>query len=98
MLKTTEPVFVMTQKELDAIQAGREGGDAFALRIALKAIQLYAEMHPRPSHVTQVQAAQMLRVSRPTVRKLIGAGAMSLNECGLIPIIEVDRVLLGKAA
>lgn len=27
--------------------------------IALKAVQLYAEMHPRPPHVTQAQAAEM---------------------------------------
>lgn len=30
--------------------------------IALKAVQLYAEMHPRPPHVTQAQAAEMLMV------------------------------------
>lgn len=66
--------------------------------IVIETVRTYTETHPRPSHVTQVQAAQMLRVSRPTVRKLIGSGAMSLNKCGLIPITDVDRVLLGEAA
>lgn len=29
------------------------------LEIAIKAVQLYAETHPRPSHVTQTQAAEI---------------------------------------
>jgi hypothetical protein len=61
--------------------------------IALKAIDLYATMHPRPAHVTQAQAAQMLRLSVPTVRKLVRSGALRLNKCGLVPITEIDKVL-----
>jgi Tfp pilus assembly pilus retraction ATPase PilT len=41
------------------------------LDIAIKAVEIYASTHPRPPHVTQRQAAQMLSVSEPTVRKLI---------------------------
>lgn len=51
--------------------------------IALKAVQLYAEMHPRPPHVTQAQAAEMLHRSEPTVRKLIRSGIIRLNAAGL---------------
>ncbi len=31
-----------------------------ALNIAVKAVQIYAEKHPRPHQITQVQAASML--------------------------------------
>ena len=64
-----------------------------ALDIALKAVRLYAETHPRPSQVTQLQAAEMLGLSRHTVAKLIRAGELKLNRCGLISISEIDRVL-----
>lgn len=63
------------------------------LETAIKAIQLYAEMRPRPSQVTQTQAAEMLGVSRPTISKMIRNGVLSLNKCGLIPITEIDRAL-----
>ena len=39
------------------------------LQIALAAVRLYAETHPRPTQVTQTQAAQMLGLSRITVGK-----------------------------
>lgn len=65
--------------------------------IALKAVQLYAEMHPRPPHVTQAQAAEMLHRSEPTVRKLIRSGIIRLNAAGLIPVSEIDRVLAARA-
>lgn len=63
------------------------------LNIAAQAVKLYAETHPRPPHVTQAQAAEMLRVSRNTMSKIVKAGVIRLNSCGLIPITEVDRVL-----
>lgn len=65
--------------------------EAAALRIAFEAVRLYAETHPRPTHVTQLQAAEMLGLSRDTVRKLIRHGTLALNDCGLIPIEQVDR-------
>jgi len=68
------------------------------LQVAMKAIQLYAETHPRPTHVTQVQAAQMLDLSRDTVRKLLRSGAMALNDCGMIPIEEVDSARSARKA
>lgn len=68
------------------------------IEIALKAVQLYAEMHPRPPHVTQTQAADMIGMSRETIRKMIRQGRISTNEAGMIPISEIDRVLAPKAA
>jgi hypothetical protein len=45
-------------------------------------------------HLGKIQgAAQMLSVSEPTVRKLIRAGKIRLNQCGLVPITEIDRAL-----
>lgn len=69
-----------------------------SVEIAIKAVQIYAESHPRPSCVTQVQAAEMLGVSRETTRKLIRQGKLRLNGIGMIPIVEVDRILEAKAA
>lgn len=60
------------------------------LQIAAAAVRLYAETHPRPTQVTQTQAAQMLGLSRITVSKLLRSGVLSLNACGLIPIEIVD--------
>lgn len=63
------------------------------IELAAKAVQLYAETHPRPPHVTQSQAAEMIGVSRPTVSRLVKSGSLRLNRCGLIPIGEIDRAL-----
>jgi predicted XRE-type DNA-binding protein len=68
------------------------------VQIAATAVRLYAESHPRPPHVTQSQAAEMLHVSRPTVSRMVRAGTLKLNGCGLIPISEIDRVLAARAA
>ena len=38
-----------------------------ALFAAAAAVRLYAESHPRPPHVTQSQAGEMLRLSPPAV-------------------------------
>lgn len=64
-----------------------------ALAIALEAVKLYAETHPRPSHVTQVQAAEMLEVSEATISRMVKAGQLRLNGVGRIPITEIDKVL-----
>lgn len=63
------------------------------LEIALKAVQLYAETHPRPSQVTQAQAAEMLHLSRATVSRMVKAGTLRLNGCGLISTSQIDRLL-----
>lgn len=63
------------------------------LEIAIKAVRYYAETHPRPSQVTQSQAAEMLGLSRQTVSKMVRVGTLKLNKCGLIPTAEIDSVL-----
>ena len=68
------------------------------LDIAVKAVRIYAETHPRPSQVTQAQAAEMLGISRPTFAKLIRSGKVSLNGCGQVSIGDVDRLLETQAA
>lgn len=68
------------------------------LAIAIKAVQLYAESHPRPVQVTQAQAAEMLGRSRPTIARMVRAGVLKLNRCGMIPISEIDRALEARVA
>ena len=65
--------------------------------IAAAAVRLYAESHPRPSHVTKTQAAEMLGISRPTVDSLIRAGTLSLNRLGKIPISQIDAALAARS-
>ena len=67
--------------------------DTDAIEIAVRAVSIYAGRHPRPAQVTATQAAQMLGLSRPTVRKLMDAGRLRYNGCGLIPIEQVDALL-----
>lgn len=62
------------------------------VRIAARAVQLYAETHPRPTQVSQAQAAEMLGVHPKTVRNYIVAGKLKLNGCGQIPIEAVDKI------
>jgi hypothetical protein len=62
-------------------------------QVARRAVQLYAESHPRPSQVTMTQAGEMLGITRHTISKMVKAGQMKLNRCGLIPIEQVDRML-----
>lgn len=66
--------------------------DDQTLRIAARAVQLYAETHPRPTQVTQRQAAEMLHVHPKTVRNYVAAGKLPLNGCGLIPVEAVDAI------
>jgi excisionase family DNA binding protein len=63
------------------------------LAVASKAVELYAQRHPRPVHVTQQQAAEMLGLHRHTIRRFIEAGKLRLNRCGLIPTEQVDALL-----
>ena len=62
--------------------------------LAVTAVQVYAELHPRPSHVNQKQAAFMLDKSVTTVKKMINSGVLKLNKCGMIPIHDIDRALV----
>ena len=61
--------------------------------VALRAVQLYAESHPRPSQVTQHQAAEMAGVSRTKIHRMVKAGILTLNKFGRIPTAEVDRAI-----
>lgn len=63
------------------------------LEIAIKAIELYAASHPRPPHVNQKQAAEMLGISEPTLRKLLRHGTIRLNKLGQIPVSEIAKRL-----
>lgn len=64
-----------------------------AISIAFKAVQLYAESHPRPVQVTQGQAAEMLGLSRHTIGRMLRTGVLKLNKCGLISVGEIDALL-----
>ena len=66
------------------------------IELAIKAVQIYAERHPRPTHVNQQQAADMIGKSTPTIRKMIRSGDIATNRLGLIPMSEIDRLLAPK--
>jgi len=65
------------------------------LQLAAAAVRVYAETHPRPSQVTQKQAAEMVGVSEATICRMVRDGALKLNKFGRIPIVEIDRALAG---
>lgn len=67
-----------------------------ALSIAIKAVQLYAETHPRPPHVTQRQAALMLDVSTATVSRMVKSGNLTLNAFAAIPIDQIDNAIRSR--
>jgi len=68
------------------------------VQVALRAVRLYAESHLRPSQVSLKQAGEMLGISLPTVRKLVRAGVIRLNKCGLVPIQQIDLALAARAS
>lgn len=70
---------------------------ASPLEVALTAVRLYAETHPRPTHVTKAEAARMLGLSGPTFRKMVRNGGLRLNAAGRVPIEEVDRARSAQA-
>lgn len=63
------------------------------LNVAREAVRMYAETHPRPVHVTQTQAAEMLSLSRVTIGRLVKAGTLKLNKFGLIPVGQIDLLI-----
>ena len=67
--------------------------NADMIHFAKMAVRMYAETHPRPSHVTQTQGAAMLSISRPTMCRMVKAGVIKLDHCGLVPISEIDKAL-----
>lgn len=62
------------------------------LRVIDSAIARFAARCPRPIAVNQTQAAEMLGVSKSTVCKWIKQGRIALNNAGMIPMSEVDRL------
>lgn len=62
------------------------------LRAAAMAVRLYAETHPRPTQVTQQQAAEILGVSAKSIQRYIRAGKLTLNGCGYLAIEAVDAL------
>ena len=67
-----------------------------ALQIAFQAVRLYAETHPRPLHVTLGQAAEMLGIPMDSLMKMMSGKKLRLNECGLIPIGDIDLMLASR--
>lgn len=63
------------------------------LELAIKAVEVFAAKHPRPSNVNQKQAAEMLGVSNATICKWVRSGRVRLNNAGMISITEIDRLL-----
>lgn len=75
---------------------GERVSEELLIAYARKGAQLYAEQHPRPTQVTQVQAAEMLHVSPQTVSKMVRDGRLRLNRLGMISISQIDDALLVK--
>jgi len=63
------------------------------LEIAIKAVEIYASRRPVPVQVNQSQAAQMLEIDPKTLRKMISAGTLKLNGCGLITTADIYKLL-----
>lgn len=59
-------------------------------------IRIANAVRPRPEHVTRDQAAKMLNVSAPTLRRLIVRGVLKPNACGRIPITQIDAALAAQ--
>ena len=70
-----------------------ESAKTEALEIALKAIQMYASMHPWPAHFTRSQAAEMLGVSKGTIQNYIHSGILDTNRPGQITAVSVKMAL-----
>ncbi|MCB4360905.1 helix-turn-helix transcriptional regulator [Quatrionicoccus australiensis] len=66
------------------------------LDIAFQAVRLYAETHPRPIHVTQGQAAEMLGITMDALVRKMAAKKIRLNECGMIPMPDIDLIIASR--
>lgn len=75
-----------------AKQDSRLDAQKDALHIAVQAVRLYAESHPRPPSLSMKQAAEMLGKSPPTIKKMIDSGLLKLNKLGQIPIAQIDAM------
>ena len=84
----TDAVIVMTKDDfVGVIENAARQAVAEAMRKIPKGDQ------PRPLHVTPKQAAEILGLSPTTVGKLVNSGKLKLNGCGMIPMLEIDRII-----
>lgn len=93
MFKAPSAAIIMTEDELRDLIAST--AKATAKEVAAR---LPIQTKPRPLHVTQTQAAEMVNVSRATIAKMVSFGTFRLNEFGMIPIEQIDAALEAKAA
>lgn len=83
-----DKIVVLTMTELTSIiLAVADEAIAKALR------RLPSQGQPRPFHVTQKQAAEMLSMSPQKVGQMVKFGTFKLNSCGLIPISQIDLAI-----
>ncbi|WP_321884635.1 helix-turn-helix domain-containing protein [Burkholderia cenocepacia] len=85
-------------RRVDALPRHRESvgvslSEEQILQIAQRAVDLFKQESPRPVHVTQAQAAEMLGLTARTVHTLVRTGKLKLNGIGRIPISEIDMLL-----
>jgi len=77
----------------EIIKEGPGISKADVLAIATKAVEIYAARHPRPPHVNLSQAAKMVGVSIPTLKKRLLFYRIRSNKLGHIPVEAIDRLL-----
>lgn len=85
------PLVVFTEDELKSLIAETAHNAAVA---AAKLVS--AKVGVRPLHVTMSQAAEMVGLSQPTIKKMVNSGTFKLNSFGLIPIEQVDAALQSR--
>ena len=59
-------------------------------------IRTVVSMRPQPLCVNQKQAAEMLGLSIPTLKNHIKDGKILLNDIGMIPIAEINKLAVTK--
>lgn len=83
----SDEIVVMKRADLEAAfeqiaeRAARKMADLVASRTATM----------RPLHVNQSQAAEMLNLSVSTVSRMVKAGNIRLNKCGMIPMDQLEE-------
>lgn len=88
MIKSNGPIIVISEDELRNLiaSAASQAAEETARRV-MPGNKL------RPPHVTQTQAAEMVGVSPPTIKKMINHGTFRLNGFGMIPIEQIDAAI-----
>lgn len=79
-------IVVLQRDDLEAML--REVAESAAIRVAA----MFADKAAlRPLHVNQSQAAEMLNLSVSTISRMVKAGNIRLNKCGMIPIDQLEE-------